>query len=214
MPAGRTVEERENLTQDDVMSKMVELRKSPSLQQEYLENVLKKADILPAVKAFAAKNLAQSYAKNNFWNLAAKALENAMGNKMNYTEKKDLYMNAGVYRIKEGEFLAAEDNFKRAMEEAPKADQEKIKKEARNLFLKEAELLEKASRFSLAGRIYERLLHNSSDTAEKKIILEKLIYVYTRLSKIQELFAMKEMLKSLGSSVPAKKIPAKAKEDW
>ena len=191
----RTVEEKQNLTEDDVRTKLKGL--SPALQQEYLENLLKRMALQPSIKIYASRMLAEVYARKGLWGSAAKVFENAADVAQTFNDKKNLYIDVGILNIKAQDYLSADDAFRKAIEAASPGEKAKLQAETRNLFITEAENLEKQDKIAKAAKLYERMLRSSFAKDEKKKIMARLMILYERLARITDSIAMREALKNL-----------------
>ena len=191
----RTVEEKQNLTEDDVRTRLKGL--SPALQQEYLENLLKRMALQPSIKIYASRMLAEVYARKGLWGSAAKVFESAADVAQTFNDKKNLYVDVGILNIKAQDYLSADDAFRKAIEAASPGEKAKLQAETRNLFITEAENLEKQDKIAKAAKLYERMLRSSFAKDEKKKIMARLMILYERLARITDSIAMREALKNL-----------------
>jgi tetratricopeptide (TPR) repeat protein len=191
----RTIEERQNLTEDDVRTRLKELS-APMLQQEYLENLLKRLALQPSIKVFASKNLTDLYIRRGLWGTAAKVLENAADAATVFSEKKSIYMNVGSLYIKAMEYLLADDAFRKAVEAASPGEKAKLTADIRGIFLREAEALDNDGKIAKAVKLYERILRSASASEEKKKVMTRLMVLYDKLARISDSFAMRESLKN------------------
>jgi len=99
--AHRTTEEKQNPTEDDIRNRLKELS-APMLQQEYLENLLKRMALQPSIKVFASKNLTDLYIKRGLWSSAARILENAADAATAFNEKKSIHECRGIVHKSHG----------------------------------------------------------------------------------------------------------------
>ncbi|MEM2956546.1 MAG: hypothetical protein QW041_03175 [Candidatus Pacearchaeota archaeon] len=192
----RTLEEKQNPTEDDIRTRLKELA-TPTLQQEYLENLLKRIAINPQIKIFASKELADIYARRGLWSSAARVLENAADAATIFNEKKNLFMNVGILYIKAQDYLLADDAFRKAIDAAAPGEKAKLSMEIRKLFLAEAESLDKQEKIAKAVKLYERILRNTIAVDEKKKIMARLVILYEKLARVSDAIAMRESLKNL-----------------
>ncbi len=189
----RTTEERQNLTDEDILLRLKTL--SPILQQEYLENLLQRLNLDPKLKILSSRKLADLYARRGMWASAARVITQAASVAPTFALKKDLCMEAGMMAIKAGDYLLADDSFRHAAEEAPQHEKDKVQKESSDLFLFEAEQLEKRGKIARATQLFEKLLRSDLDDASLRKIKEKLVVLYEKLGKIQDSMDMKNSLK-------------------
>ena len=194
--AHRTTEEKQNPTEDDIRNRLKELS-APMLQQEYLENLLKRMALQPSIKVFASKNLTDLYIKRGLWSSAARILENAADAATAFNEKKSIYMNVGALYIKAMDYLPADDAFRKAVEAASPGEKAKLTVDIRGIFLREAETLDKDARIAKAVKLYERILRSATAPDEKKKVMSRLMVLYEKLARISDSFAMREALKNM-----------------
>lgn len=192
----RTSEERENPTIDDVRTRLKELS-SPMLQQEYLENILKRMTVQQNVRIFAAKNLSDLYVRRGLWSTAAKILDSAAEASETFSERKSLFMGVGVYYIKAMEYMLADDAFRKALEATSPGEKAVVSADIRNIFIREADQLYKEAKIAKAAKLYERILKTSTSPSEKKKIMENLSVLYEKLARISESIQMRESAKKL-----------------
>jgi len=76
--------------------------------------------------------------------------------------------------------------FIRALRDANFEQKQRIKLAMKNIFLVNAEELEKKDKKASSVQFYERLLKMPLDDLEKKEIKRKLILIYTSLGKFRE----------------------------
>jgi tetratricopeptide (TPR) repeat protein len=192
----RTIEEKQNPTEQDVRDRLKELN-SLMLQQEYLENLLKRIVIQPNIKTLASRMLADIYARRGMWASAARSLDSAADAAVTFEDKKNLFMNVGILQIKAQDYLSADDAFRKAVEAAAPSEKARLQNESRTLFMAEAETLEGQGKKAKAVKLYERLLRSSTITNEKKKLMERLMVLYEQLAKVQDALAMRDSLKNL-----------------
>jgi len=192
----RTVEEKQNPTEDDIRTRLKELS-AAMLQQEYLENLLKRIAIQPSIKVFVSKNLADLYIRRGLWGSAAKVLENAADAATIFSDKKSLYMNVGSLYIKAMDYLLADDAFRKAIDAASTGEKARLTGDIRGIFLREAEALDKDGKIAKAVKLYERILRTATATEEKRKVMTSLMNLYEKLARVNDFMAMRESLKNL-----------------
>ena len=192
----RTTEIKDNITEDDVRTRVKELS-TPMLQGEYLENLLKRIVIQPNVKVLASKMLSDLYVKRGLWASAAKVLENAADAAQTFADKKSLYLAVGVLYIKSMDYILADDAFRKALDAASPGERARLSADMRNLFMQEADFLNKGGKIAKAAKLYERILKTAADINEKKKVMSSLAVLYDNLARIQDAIAMRESLKKL-----------------
>ena len=193
--AHRTTEEKQNPTEDDIRNRLKELS-APMLQQEYLENLLKRMALQPSIKVFASKNLTDLYIRRGLWSSAARVLEHAADAATVFNEKKSIYMNVGALHIKAMDYLLADDAFRKAVEAASPGEKAKLTADIRGIFLREAEALYNDKKIAKAVKLYERILRTATATEEKRKVMTSLMNLYEKLARINDFMAMRESLKN------------------
>ena len=191
----RTFEEKQNITEEDIHLRLKAL--APLLQQEYLENLLKRFNLQLNLKVLASKKLAELYAQRGMLSSAAKIMTNAAMAVETFAAKEEMHMSAGMLSVKAGDYLLADDNFKWALNSAAPSDKARVQKQAADFYLKEAAELEKTGKIAKAAHLYDRLLRseNTKEESTKRMIKEKLMVLYEKLGKIQESLRMRDSLK-------------------
>jgi len=189
----RTAETRGNLTADDILQRIHTL--SPMLQQEYLENLLQRLHLAPDLRILCSRKLADLYARREMYASAAKVMTNAASIAPTYVQKRELCMEAGMLAIKAKDYLLADDSFRHAGEEAPQHEKAKIMKEASDLFLFEAEQLEKRGKIARAAELYERIIRSEIPSETERKIKERLVILLEKLGKIQDSLRMRDSLR-------------------
>lgn len=192
----RTVEEKQNPSEDDIRTRVKELS-APMLQQEYLENLLKRIAIQPSIKVFVSKNLADLYIRRGLWGSAAKVLENAADAATIFNEKKSLYMSVGSLYMKAMDYLLADDAFRKALDSATPGEKARLAADIRAIFLREAETLDKEAKTAKATKLYERILRTATALDEKRKAMERLMVLYEKLARVSDSFAMRDALKNM-----------------
>jgi len=192
----RTVEEKQNPTEDDIRTRVKELS-VPMLQSEYLENLLKRIAIQPSIKVFVSKNLSDLYIRRGLWGSAAKVLENAADAATVFNEKKTLYMSVGSLYIKAMDYLLADDAFRKAVDAASIGERARLTADIRGIFLREAEALDKDGKIAKAVKLYERILRTATAIEEKRKVMTSLMNLYEKLARVNDFMSMRESLKNL-----------------
>lgn len=189
----RTTEYKTNVTEEDVLLKLKTL--SSMLQQEYLENLLERLNLEPRVRILSSRRLADLYARRGMYASGARVVKNAAMIAPTFVQKKELSMEAGMLSLKAGDYLLADDCFLHAGEKAPAHEKDKIIQEASDLFLFEAEQLEKRGKMARAVQLYEKILRKGTDPIQERKIKERLVILYEKLGKIQDYLNMRNSLK-------------------
>ena len=190
----RTSEEKQNPTEMDIREKINAISHSPVLQQEYLENLLKRIAIQPSIKIFASRILADVYARRGMWASAAKTMENAASTFLNPNTKRDIYKQAAVLYLKAMDLLMAEDCFRKAIENSMEKEKPFLKKEIEQMHLAEAANMENNGKRARAVEVYERMLRLNPDPLLQRRIQERLVVLYEKLGRIADHLTLRDSL--------------------
>ena len=189
----RTSEEKENVTEDDVRTRLKTL--SPMLQQEYLENLLRRMNLTPELKLMISREIVELYVRRGLWSNAAKIMESAAISFHNPNTKRDIYKQAGILYARACDFLTADDCFKRAVEQAMDKEKPFLKKEIETIYLTEANNFENIGKRQKAVDIYERIKRTNPEESVKRKINEKLVVLYEKLGKIREHLDLRDSMR-------------------
>ena len=191
----RTEETRNNPSWDDILQKLRELG-SEMLQTEYLENVLKKINLQADLRIMVDEKLASMYAKKGLYTHSASLMKEAAELTNVLSQRKERFLQEGIYHISALEYAFAQYAFEKAVEAAPNADKEKLKKQVKENFLKAAAGLEKEKKIARAAELYDWILRRSDKAENLSEIKMKLSELYEKLGKIQESISLREQAKS------------------
>lgn len=189
----RTTEYKENVTEEDIHARLKTL--SPMLQQEYLENLLKRMSLNSDLKLFISRQLLELYVRRGLWSNAAKVMENAAASQHNFNLKRDTYKQAGILYVRAVDFLMADDCFRKAVENASEKEKPFLRKEVENVYLTEAQNFENNAKRTKAVEIYERILRTSPEDAVKRKINEKLVVLYEKLGRIRDHLNLRDSMR-------------------
>ena len=189
----RTTEEKENITEEDIRAKLKTL--SSMLQQEYLENLLKRMNLNPDIKLMISREVVELYVRRGLWSNAAKIMESAAISFHNPNTKRDIYKQAGILYVRACDFLTADDCFKRAIENALDREKPFLKKEIETIYLTEAQNFENIGKRQKTVDIYERIKRTNPDESVKRKINEKLVVLYEKLGKIREHIDLRDSMR-------------------
>ncbi|MEM4152825.1 MAG: hypothetical protein QXK80_01765 [Candidatus Pacearchaeota archaeon] len=169
------------LTKDELLQ---QLRAQPSevKKQEYLEAILKKPQSIE-VKICALLALAELFANKKWFALAAKNYCYAADLASTFREKMDLYFKGAVFYLQAGDYLAAEDNFRKVLVLAANKDRDAIKQKIMTLYLNQATNFEKSRQLTKAITVYNRILMMKLPSEKINEIKLKLIELYEKIGK-------------------------------
>jgi tetratricopeptide (TPR) repeat protein len=189
----RTSDDRDNITELDVRNRLSSL--SFELKIEYLENLLKRLVLPNDVKYTASKLLTDLYLQKGWITSAARAMERAAEAVNTFNERKEIFMNVGMLYIKALEPVFAGDAFKKAIDAASPGERAQLHRKIRDLWMSEAEALERANKRPKAIEIYEKMFRSTTDSYEQDAILKKLGPLYEKLGRIKDSIGIRESLK-------------------
>jgi len=190
----RTTEEKDNPTEDDVRMRLKTL--SPMLQQEYLENLLKRMALDSQLKLMISRELVELYIRRGLFSNAAKTMENAASTFLNPNTKRDIYKQAGILYVRATDFMMADDCFRKAVDHALEKEKMLLRKEIEGIYLTEAHNFETIGKRGKAVEIYERILRSSPTPDIQKKINEKLLHLYEKLGRIRDHLNLRDSLMS------------------
>ena len=180
----RTTEDKENPTEEDIRTRLRTL--SPMLQQEYLENLLRRLDLDPNLRLLCSREVTELYVRRGLWANAAKIMESAAAYIHNPNIKKDIYKQAAVLYLRAVDLLMAEDCFRKVLENAMEKEKPMLKKEMENIHFIEAATMENNGKRAHAVQVYERMLRLNPDPMLQRRINEKLVVLYEKLGRIRD----------------------------
>lgn len=169
------------ITKDDVLQ---QLRAQPSeaKKQEFLENILKKPLNID-VKITALIALADLFIGKKWFGLAARNYCYAGDLANTFREKIDLYFKGAVLYLRSGDYINAEDNFRKVLVLAANKDKESIKQKILLLYLEHANSYEKEKQYTKAIAAYNRILMMNLPLQKANEIREKLVTLYEKIGR-------------------------------
>lgn len=191
----RTTEDKENPSEEDIRTRLKTL--SPMLQQEYLENLLKRLDLDPNIRLLCSREVTELYVRRGLWGNAAKIMESAATFIHNPNIKKDIYKQAAILYLRGMDLLMAEDCFRKTLENAMEKEKPSLKIEIERVHFTEAANMENTGKRAKAVEIYERMLRLNPDPILQRKINEKLVVLYEKLGRIRDHLNLRDsMLKN------------------
>jgi len=164
---------------------------SDFLKIEYLENCLKQQTLMD-VRKFVHQELSKLYEKKAMYFEAAKNMERAAELAVTFKDKMQDYLKEAELFIKAARYDHADDAVSKALACGNASEKDGMKQAIKLLYMKQAEVYEKAMRNNNAAKIYEKLFSFSflSET-EKAMIKEKLYFLYQKLGKVSEMMSLR-----------------------
>lgn len=169
------------ITKDELLQR---LRAQPSeaKKQEFLETVLKKPVALD-VKMAALTALADLFIEKKWFSLAARNYCYAADLANTFREKMDLYFKGGVLYLRSGDYVAAEDNFRKVLVLSASKDKETLKQKILTLYFEHAGEYEKERQYTKAIAAYNRILMMNLPLQKSNEIREKLVMLYEKIGR-------------------------------
>jgi len=169
---------------------------SDFLKMEYLEECSKqKIDL--TIKKFCNQELAKLYEARKMFPEAAKNMNSVAEMAVTYKDKVQAYMAEIGLWIKAGSYELADESLQKAVACCNAREREELKKTVIDVYKNQALAHEKANKNSNALRIYEKLLHMTSES-EKLEIRKKILPLYKKLGKIHEYTVLNEQIGKAG----------------
>lgn len=163
--------------------------KGSFVQLEYLTSLMKKE--LPLdVKKFVGLKLAEIYENTNMFSDAAQIYETLAMISVKSSERVDFYVKETQAYIKSDSFERADTAMRKALAESNSTEKENIQKIIKSFYLSLAQDYEKKLRKSHAIKVYEKLMNMKISEVEKTQIKEKLMELYEKLGKINDMKKM------------------------
>jgi len=157
----------------------------------YMDSALKE-NVTFDVKRFLYTKLAEVFSSRKMFDRAALAVANKIAITTTFREKIETYLQAGELFTKAGRVIDAEHMFNKAMGEANTTEKQMIKNKMKEVFLREAQELDRLGKKASSVVFYEQLLRGSLDPKERQDINQKLLPVYKALGKISEARALEQ----------------------
>jgi len=172
-------------TVEEIEFKLSEMQ-TPLNKIAYLESALKESGFSFEIKRFIWNKLAGLYEERKMYEKAGRAMANKAGVEVTKNDKIEGYLKAGEYFAKAGHVEEADDMFVRAGRDGEDSDKAKVRLARKNIFLVNAQELEKQGRRVSAVKFYEKLIKMNLPDEEKKLIKDKLIDIYKATGRFKD----------------------------
>ena len=172
-------------TVEEIQDKLKEMQ-TPLNKLAYLESALRESGFSYEIKRFIWNELAGLYEERKMYEKAGKAMANKAGVEVTKTEKIESYLKAGEYFAKAGHVEESDDMFVRASRDGEISDKEKVKLARKNIFLINAQELEKQGKKVSAVKFYEKLIRMNLLDEEKQEIKDRLIDIYKATGRFKD----------------------------
>lgn len=157
------------------------------LKIEYFENCLKNPQQQQDVRRYVLIKLSGLYEGRLMFGEAAKQMDAAAAAAVTFKDKMELYMLATQLSIKHGDYVKADDAFKKALASANTREREELKQKIKILYLARSRDFEKSQRFNNAIKVIEKLFSmNILTESERQAEQKRLANFYARIGKIPE----------------------------
>jgi hypothetical protein len=153
---------------------------------DYLESALKGTSFSFEIKRFIWGKLSELFEERKMVERAARAMSNKAGMEITRREKVDSYVNAAELFARGGHVEDSDEMFVRAMRDADNEQKSKIRLARKNIYLMNAQGLEKKGKRASAAKFYEKLIKMGVDDMEKEEIKGKLVKTYNALGMFRE----------------------------
>ena len=159
--------------------------KGDFIRIDYLNRFLRENPAID-MKRFAYLNLAETYDKIGMFIEAAKMFNNLAVLSIAFSEKIKNHLREAELYIKAGEFERVDEAMKKAMSEANASERAEIYFSVKWFYKKQADIYESELKRNNAARIYEKLLIMNLADSEREEIKEKLIGLYEKLARFDD----------------------------
>jgi len=160
--------------------------KGDYVQIDYLTKLLKKEFPIDT-KKFICLSLAKIYERKMMFSDAAKMFDNIAMISVAFSEKINNYIKETELYIKAGFFARADEAMKKAMNQANASEKQDICFVVKDTYKRQARVYEKDMKRNHAVRIYEKLLDMNISETERNEIKKKLLELYEKLGKFNEM---------------------------
>ena len=165
--------------------------KGEYIQINLLENYLK---LMPPIemRKFAYIKLAEIYKQKKMFSQEAEFCKKAALNSVTFKEKQKHYLSESKAHILAGKFDLSDKALKKAMDEANSKEKKELYQEIIEFYRKQIKELEAQNKKEKAEKLYEKLIRMKIPEKEKEELRLKLLDLYERLGKTEEIKLLKE----------------------
>tara|TARA_Y100000310_G_scaffold339002_1_gene430293 strand:- start:4187 stop:4750 length:564 start_codon:yes stop_codon:yes gene_type:complete len=172
-------------TIEEIESKLDEMA-TPLNKIAYLESALRESGFSFEIKRFIWNELAKLYEERKMFEKAGKAMASKAGVEVTRNDKIESYLKAAEFFTKAGRVDEADDMFVRASRDGDIDDKARIKLARKNIFMVNAQDLEKHGKKVSVAKFYEKLIKMNLLDDEKQEIKEKLIDIYKATGRFKD----------------------------
>ena len=152
----------------------------------YLESALRESGFSFEIKRFIWEELVLLYEERGMYEKAGRAMASKAGGEVSRNEKVESYLKAAELFAKGGRVDEADDMFVRAGRDGDVEDKVKIKLARKNIFMVNAQELEKQGKKVSASKFYEKLIKMNLAEEEKQEIKEKLVEIFRATGRFRD----------------------------
>jgi len=160
------------------------------VKMDYLSRCLKQSMDFDTRK-FVLTKLGEIYGQRGMYLEAAKMIAGSAEINSTFQAKINDYVRAAEFFIKGGDFDNADSTFNKAVVCCNGMQKEVIKNKRKDLYKVQAKLYLDRDKRHQAMQTYEKLLSIELSLDEKKEVQSTLLYLYEKLGKIKEFYALK-----------------------
>ncbi len=149
------------------------------------------------IKKFVYTKLAGIYEKRSMFGEAAIMFDQLATNALTLPDKIKNYIQEAEMYVRAGMFEKVDDTVKKAIKEASASDRSEIYLKIKECYKRQAEIYENAMRRSYAVRVYQKLLEMNLNSSEREEIKKKLLNLYEKLGKFEDIRKLDQPTKNL-----------------
>lgn len=151
-------------------------------KQEFLENLLKR-NIPPEVRIAVFISLADFYIKKKWFGMAAKQYTNAADLANTFNEKTDYYFKGGVLFLNGGEFIDADNNFRKVLVLSATKDKNNVRKKIVSAYKENVDNYEKTRQYTKGIAIINKMLSLNLPMHESGPLYDRLASLYEKIGQ-------------------------------
>jgi tetratricopeptide (TPR) repeat protein len=171
-------------TKEEILAEIKD--KNDEIKLEHLEKMVKSMNYDQETRKQAFLLMADIYIKKMWWNNAARAYVNAADLAKTFDDKKDLFFRAGELFVRNGDYLTADDTFRKALVLAAKNDRKAVQDKSLEVYFNFARELEAKRMQTKAISIYNKILTLNLPVEKANEIRDKIAGLYDKIGKPRE----------------------------
>lgn len=182
-------------TKDDLFQGY-KIQPSEAKKQEFVETALKQNLDLD-VKIAALNLMAEIHLAKKWYGLAAKNYCYAGDLANTFNDKMDLYFKGAVLHMRAGDYITADDNFRKVIVLGTSKDKEKLQEKIILVYSEQAQEYENTRQLTKAITIYNRMLMMRIPFEKATQIRLKLMDLYEKIGQPREANRVKSQMQML-----------------